>query len=37
MITAHSLSAGAVVVANDTRHYTRIDAPLTPVDWMGTI
>jgi tRNA(fMet)-specific endonuclease VapC len=33
MIAAHSLSAGAVLVTNDTRHYARIDAPLTLVNW----
>lgn len=33
MIAAHSLSAGAVLVTNNTRHYARIDAPLTVVNW----
>lgn len=33
MIAAHSLSAGAALVTNNTRHYARIDAPLTLVDW----
>lgn len=28
MIAAHSLSAGAVLVTNNLRHYERIDAPL---------
>jgi tRNA(fMet)-specific endonuclease VapC len=37
MIAAHSLSAGAVLVTNNTRHYARIDAPLTLVNWVGTI
>jgi tRNA(fMet)-specific endonuclease VapC len=34
MIAAHSLSAGAVLVTNNTRHYACIDAPLTLVNWM---
>lgn len=34
MIAAHSLSAGAVLVTNNTRHYARIKAPLTLVNWM---
>ncbi|MGK9233901.1 PIN domain-containing protein [Inquilinus limosus] len=33
MIAAHSLSAGAVLVTNNTRHYARIKAPLTLVNW----
>jgi tRNA(fMet)-specific endonuclease VapC len=33
MIAAHSLSAGAALVTNNTRHYSRIEAPLTLVNW----
>ncbi|MGI9090019.1 MAG: type II toxin-antitoxin system VapC family toxin [Gemmatimonadaceae bacterium] len=33
MIAAHSLSAGAVLVTNNIRHYARIEAPLTMVNW----
>jgi tRNA(fMet)-specific endonuclease VapC len=33
MIAAHSLSANAVLVSNNTRHYERIVAPLTLVKW----
>jgi tRNA(fMet)-specific endonuclease VapC len=33
MIAVHSLSAGAVLVTNDTRHYARIEAPLAIVNW----
>lgn len=33
MIAAHSLSAGAVLVTNNVRHYERIEAPLTLVNW----
>ncbi len=33
MIAAHSLSASAVLVTNNTRHYERIEAPLTIVNW----
>jgi len=36
MIAAHSLSVGAVLVTNNTRHYARIAAPLTVVNWAGT-
>jgi len=36
MIAAHSLSVGAVLVTNNTKHYARIDAPLTVVNWTGT-
>jgi tRNA(fMet)-specific endonuclease VapC len=36
MIAAHSLSAGASLVTNNTRHYSRIQAPLTIVNWAGT-
>jgi tRNA(fMet)-specific endonuclease VapC len=35
MIAAHSLSAGAALVTNNTRHYRRINAPLTLVNWAG--
>jgi tRNA(fMet)-specific endonuclease VapC len=35
MIAAHSLSVGAVLVTNNTRHYARIEAPLTLVSWVG--
>ena len=33
MIAAHSLSAGAVLVTNNVRHYGRIEAPLTLLNW----
>jgi len=33
MIAAHSLSASAVLVTNNIRHYERIKAPLTLVNW----
>jgi len=33
MIAAHSLSAGAILVTNNTRHFSRITAPLTLVNW----
>ena len=33
MIAAHSLSAGAVLVTNNVRHYERIEAPLILEDW----
>ena len=33
MIAAHSLSAGAVLVTNNLRHYERIDAPLILENW----
>jgi len=36
MIAAHSLSAGAALVTNNTRHYGRIEAPLTLVNWTET-
>ncbi len=35
MIAAHSLSAGAILVTNNTRHFERIDAPLAMVNWVG--
>lgn len=33
MIAAHSLSAGAVLVTNNGRHYERIEAPLILDNW----
>jgi len=33
MIAAHSLSAGAALITNDTRHYGRVEAPLTLINW----
>lgn len=33
MIAAHSLSAGAILVTNDQRHYERIEAPLILENW----
>ncbi len=34
MIAAHSLSAGAVLVTNNSRHYERIEAPLILANWV---
>ena len=34
MIAAHSLSAGAVLVTNNIRHYQRIEAPLILENWV---
>lgn len=34
MIAAHSLSAGAALVTNNVRHFQRIEAPLTLVNWL---
>jgi tRNA(fMet)-specific endonuclease VapC len=34
MIAAHSLSAGAVLVTNNARHYERIEAPLILENWV---
>ena len=34
MIAAHSLSAGASLVTNNVRHFQRIEAPLTLVNWL---
>ena len=34
MIAAHSLSAGAVLVTNNQRHYQRIEAPLILENWV---
>jgi tRNA(fMet)-specific endonuclease VapC len=36
MIAAHALSAGAVLVSNNIRHYERIQAPLMLENWSGT-
>jgi tRNA(fMet)-specific endonuclease VapC len=33
MIAAHALSAGAVLVSNNLRHYERIQAPLMLENW----
>ncbi len=33
LIAAHSLSAGAVLVTNNTRHYERIAQPLILENW----
>jgi len=33
MIAAHSLSAGALLVTNNSRHYERINAPLMLENW----
>lgn len=33
MIAAHSLSATAVLVSNNTKHYSRIHLPLVTVNW----
>lgn len=33
MIAAHALSAGAVLVSNNSKHYARIDAPLILENW----
>jgi tRNA(fMet)-specific endonuclease VapC len=34
MIAAHSLSVGAVLVTNNSRHYERIKAPLILENWV---
>lgn len=34
MIAAHALSAGAVLVTNNNRHYERIQAPLILENWV---
>jgi tRNA(fMet)-specific endonuclease VapC len=34
MIAAHSLSAGAVLVTNNARHFARIEAPLIMENWV---
>ena len=33
MIAAHSLSAGAILVTHNVRHYERIEAPLILDNW----
>ena len=33
MIAAHALAAGAVLVTNNHRHFERIQAPLTLLNW----
>jgi predicted nucleic acid-binding protein len=33
MIAAHSFSAGSTLATNNTRHYSRIEAQLTLVNW----
>ena len=33
MIAAHALAIGAVLVTNNTRHFDRIAAPLSSVNW----
>jgi tRNA(fMet)-specific endonuclease VapC len=33
MIAAHALSANAVLVTNNTRHYSRIEAALEFENW----
>lgn len=35
MIAAHALSAGAVLVSNNVRHYGRIQAPLMLENWLA--
>jgi len=35
MIAAHALSASAVLVTNNQKHFERIHAPLTLVNWKG--
>lgn len=35
MIAAHALSAGAILVTNNSRHFSRIVAPLTVVNWLS--
>jgi tRNA(fMet)-specific endonuclease VapC len=34
MIAAHSLSAGAVLVTNNARHFAQIEAPLIMENWV---
>lgn len=34
MIAAHSISAGAILVTNNVRHYHRIQVPITLANWM---
>lgn len=33
MIAAHSIAAGAVLVTNNHRHYSRIELPISLADW----
>jgi tRNA(fMet)-specific endonuclease VapC len=33
MIAAHALATGAALITNNTRHFGRIEAPLTLVNW----
>jgi len=33
MIAAHAISAGAILVTNNTRHYSRISLPLVLENW----
>jgi tRNA(fMet)-specific endonuclease VapC len=33
MIAAHSLSVGAALITNNTRHYQRIVVPMTTINW----
>jgi len=35
MIAAHSLSAGAILVTNNLRHFERVAAPLLLENWMA--
>ena len=35
MIAAHAVSAGAVLVTNNVRHFQRVGAPLMVVNWMS--
>lgn len=35
MIAAHALSAGAVLVTNNQRHYERVEVPLMLENWVG--
>ena len=37
MIAAHSLSAGAILITNNLRHYERIKAPLMLENWAEPI
>ncbi|AOO84509.1 twitching motility protein PilT [Bosea vaviloviae] len=34
MVAAHAIAAGAVLVTNNTRHFSRITAPLVMANWM---
>lgn len=36
MIAAHSIAVAAVLVTNNTRHFERIDAPLTLQNWAAS-